>query len=554
MPEVNQTPKKKLDIWMPLLLALVLTVGMVVGSQLKKTPQVIIKTDDASQVLDYSKLGQGRIEDLIRFVEARYVDEVNSEELIEQAIKNILDQLDPHSSYITSTDLKKVNEDLEGNFEGVGIEFMVLDDTIMIVSALSGGPSEKAGIMAGDKIVEIGDSLAVGENIDPTKLVNKLRGEQGTKVKIGVLRGKEKSVKHFTVTRGEIPVHSVDVGYMLDNRTGYIKINRFSATTTIEFMEKLKVLVEEKDLKDLVIDLRQNPGGYLQEATKILSQFFKESGKLLVYTEGRSVSRNDYESTGQNFFDVEKIAVLIDEGSASASEIVAGAFQDWDRGVIVGRRSFGKGLVQEQYELKDGSALRLTVARYFTPTNRSIQRSYEDKKAYDSDVIKRYNDGELLNEDSIYVSDTTQFLTLNENRVVYGGGGITPDIFVPIDTTYWNDHYISLRQILPQFVYRYKESHQSDFNEITLEGFRREFVVDDQLLEEFYNYAAERGVNRDFEEEENAKKITKSLLKARIARSLFQEEGFFTIWNDEDEVVKAALNALRSANPLTYSK
>ena len=208
-------------------------------------------------------------------------------------------------------------------------------------------------------------------------------------MKIGVLRGKENTVRYFTVTRDEIPMHSVDVGYMLDKQTGYIKINRFSATTTTEFMEQLKVLVEDKGLKDIVIDLRQNPGGYLQEATKILSQFFKESGKLLVYTEGRTVSRNDYESTGQNFFDVEKIAVLTDEGSASASEIMAGAFQDWDRGVIVGRRSFGKGLVQEQYELKDGSALRLTVARYYTPTNRSIQKSYEDKKSYDSDVVHR---------------------------------------------------------------------------------------------------------------------------------------------------------------------
>jgi len=554
MPEVNQNPKKKLAIWMPLLFALVLAIGMVVGTRLKKTPQVIIKTDDASQVLDYSKLGQGRIEDLIRFVEARYVDEVNSEELIEQAIKNILDQLDPHSNYITATDLKKVNEELKGNFEGVGIEFMVLDDTIMVVSALSGGPSEKAGIMAGDKIVEIADSVAVGKDIEPSKLVNKLRGEQGTDVKIGVLRGNDEKVKHFTVTRDEIPMHSVDVGYMLDNQTGYIKINRFSATTTTEFMEKLKILVEQEGLKDLVIDLRQNPGGYLQEATKILSQFFKEAGKLLVYTEGRTVSRNDYESTGQNFFDVEKIAVLIDEGSASASEIVAGAFQDWDRGVIVGRRSFGKGLVQEQYELKDGSALRLTVARYYTPTNRSIQRAYDDKNAYDSDVITRFNGGELLNKDSIQISDTTQYLTLNENRVVYGGGGITPDIFVPIDTTHWNDHYIALRQILPQFVYRYKEANQDEFSEMTLESFRREFNIDDDLLEEFLVYAAEKGVNRNYGEEAIVNNITKKLLKARIARSLFQEKGFFTVWNDEDEVVKAALNALKSANPLTYSK
>ena len=554
MPNTDQNPKKKLEVWMPLLFALLLAAGMGIGTQLKQAPQVVIQTSDSSQVLDYSKLGQGRIEDLIRFVEARYVDEVNSEELIEEAIKNILDQLDPHSNYITASELKGVNEELKGNFEGVGIEFMVLDDTIMIVNALSGGPSEKAGLMAGDKIVEIGDSLAVGNDIDPTKLVNKLRGEQGTDVKIGVLRGNSKTVKYFTVTRDEIPMHSVDVGYMLDEKTGYIKVNRFSATTTTEFMEKLKVMVEKEELKDLVIDLRQNPGGYLLEATKILSQFFKESGKLLVYTEGRTVSRNDYESTGQNFFDVDKIAVLIDEGSASASEIMAGAFQDWDRGVIVGRRSFGKGLVQEQYELKDGSALRLTVARYYTPTNRSIQRAYDDKSAYESDVIKRYNAGELLSKDSIQVSDTTEYKTLIENRVVYGGGGITPDVFVPIDTTFWNDQYIALRQILPQFVYRYIESHKADFDEMNLATFRREFNVTDELFEEFLTYAEGRDVERDFDEELVVKDITKKLLKARIARNLYDQEGFFTVWNDGDDVVKAAMNALRSSNPLTYSK
>jgi carboxyl-terminal processing protease len=548
MLEMENSKNGKLNIWLPFLFAIVLAGGMYVGSQLNPAPQLIIQTDGIDPE-EFSKIGNGRIEDLLRFIEARYVDEVNSDELIEKAIDKIISELDPHSSYIPISQLKRINDELEGNFDGVGIEFIIIEDTIVVVDPIAGGPSEVAGILAGDKIVEINDSTAVGGDTDVRELVNKLRGQAGSEVKVGVKRGKNKSVKSFKIKREPIPIYSLDVGYMLDDRTGFIKVNRFSATTYREFMKEVEDL-KEKGMEDLVVDLRQNPGGYLREATLMLSQMFPEKGKLLVYTEGRTVKRNEYKSTGLTHFAIGKVAILIDEGSASASEIVAGAVQDWDRGVIIGRRSFGKGLVQEQLDLNDGSALRLTVARYFTPSDRLIQKSYEDKKAYNSDIIDRYQGGELLNKDSIHQSDTTQFYTKLEKRVVFGGGGITPDVFVPIDTTYLSESYISLRQVLPQYIYRYAESHVNELSKMSLENFREKFIVDEMMLNEFLKFGEENGTKVDPEDFDKIKENVKVLLKARLARNLFKEDGFYTIWNDSDEVVKAAMRALKKDNPL----
>ena len=548
MPEIENSKNGKLNIWLPFLFAVVLAGGMYVGSQLNPAPQLIIQTDGIDPA-EFSKIGNGRIEDLLRFIEARYVDEVNSDELIDKAIDKIISELDPHSSYIPVSQVERINDELEGNFDGVGIEFIILDDTIVVVAPIAGGPSEEAGILAGDKIVEINDSTAVGGETDVRELVNKLRGQAGSKVKVGVKRGKNKTVKNFNIKREPIPIFSVDVGYMLDERTGFIKVNRFSATTYREFMEEVEEL-KEKGMEDLVVDLRQNPGGYLREATKMLSQLFPEKGKLLVYTEGRTVRRNEYKSTGLTHFAIGKVAVLIDEGSASASEIVAGAVQDWDRGVIIGRRSFGKGLVQEQLDLNDGSALRLTVARYFTPSDRLIQKSYDDKNAYSSDIINRYQGGELLNKDSIHQSDTTQFYTKLEKRIVFGGGGITPDVFIPLDTTYLNDSYISLRQVLPQYIYRYAEENANDLREMSLEKLRDDFVVDENMLNDFIKFGEENGAKIDPADFDKIKENVKLLLKARLARNLYKEDGFYTIWNDSDEVVKAAMRALKKENPL----
>ncbi|MEM1322594.1 MAG: S41 family peptidase [Bacteroidota bacterium] len=517
--------------------------------QLQKAPAVYAELQQ--DITSVKAAESNRLEELIRYIEARYVDEVDREELIDKAIRNILEELDPHSNYIASDQLRDVNEQLEGNFEGIGIEFMMLDDTIMVVSPISGGPSEAVGIMAGDKIVEIEDSLVAGGHMEAREIIGMLRGKKGSKVKVGVLRANENKVLPFVITRDEIPLNSVDVAYMVDEETGYIKVNRFSATTYREFMEQLERLVEDHDMKDLVIDVRQNPGGYLQEATNILSQLFRDKDKLLVYTEGRSVHRSDYESTGKPFFDIGKVSVLIDEGSASASEIVAAAVQDWDRGTIVGRRSFGKGLVQEQYGLKDGSALRLTVARYYTPSGRLIQKAYDkdNPDQYDEDVYQRLESGELMNEDNIKVADTTKYYTAS-GRTVYGGGGITPDLFIPIDTILLNDYYIGLRQHVPQFVYRYINDNVKVLEQ-SLSSFKRNFEVSDQLFREFIRYSEEKGMEAQPEEFATCEPAIKRLLKARVARHLFGDEGFYSIWNEEDAAVQEALKSMEELNPMT---
>ena len=538
---------RSVKVWLPLLFSLVLVGGMLIGMQLKKAPASY--SGSTAQQPAVKRVESGRIEELIRYIESRYVDEVDREELVEKAINTILKELDPHSNYISSDQLQDVNEQLEGNFDGIGIEFILLDDTIMVVSPIAGGPSEAVGIIAGDKIVEIEDSIVAGTNHEVRDIVSLLRGKKGTEVRIGVLRSNESNILPFTITRDKIPLNSIDVAYMLDKETGYIRINRFSATTYKEFMQHIEHMVEKEGLKDVVIDVRQNPGGYLQEATNLLSQLFAERDKLLVYTEGKNVQRNDYESTGKPFFPIRKVAALIDEGSASASEIVAGAIQDWDRGIIVGRRSFGKGLVQEQYGLKDGAALRLTVARYYTPSGRLIQKSYDDYEKYDEDVINRLESGELLDEEKITFDDTTKFYT-TEGRIVYGGGGISPDIFVPIDTILLNNYYVKLRQHIPQFVYRYMHQHAAVFDQ-SLKDFKTSYQLPAELFQEFLDYTVDRGIAYEQKQIKACEGPIKQMIKARIARHLYKEEGYYSVINEDDEVVQKALKALKKENPLT---
>lgn len=539
---------QKLQIWLPLLFAIILVAGMLIGMRMQSVaPQVIVdKSGDANP----NMLGQGKIEELIRYVEAKYVDDVNRDELIERAINEILKELDPHSNYITAEQLQEVNEQLEGNFSGIGVEFMMLDDTIVVIAALAGGPSEAVGIQAGDKIVQIADTTIAGVNMEVKDIVSLLRGEPGSEVEIGIKRNGQKNIKNYTITRDKIPVYSVDVSYMIDDKTGYIKVNRFSATTYEEFMKGLEDLVDNHQMEDLIIDLRHNPGGYLQQATNILSQLFEDKDRLLVYTEGRTVNRNDYESTGRAFFKVDDIAVLIDEGSASASEILAGAIQDHDRGVILGRRSFGKGLVQEQYKLRDGSALRLTVARYYTPSGRSIQKAYDDLDAYENDVNNRYNSGELLEEGKISQADSTRFYT-SSGRIVYGGGGISPDIFIPIDTINANEEYLSLRQHVPAFVFRYMEEEGSSLNEYELETYAKSFEISDELYNEFLQFATEKGIKHNFSQANVIKPQLRRFLKARIAKHLFEDEGFYYIWNENDDMVNKAIEVLNQNNPVS---
>ncbi|MBI1226560.1 MAG: PDZ domain-containing protein [Bacteroidetes bacterium] len=552
MNQENTPTPKKLNIWLPLLFSLMLVAGMLIGTRMQSNPPtaVAIEMPKGDDALPPSTIGQGKLEELIRYIESRYVDDVNKDELVKEAIDNILFQLDPHSNYISADQLKEVNEQLEGSFDGIGIEFVVVDDTVMVVAALSGGPADGAGIISGDKIVQIEDSLTIGKNIDYEGILSKLKGEKGSKIKLGIMRGAEKSLRNFTLTRDKISVHSVEVAYMLDDLTGYIKINRFSANTYDEFMKSLEKLVDEKGMKHLVIDLRQNPGGYMQEATNILSQLFKEKDKLLVYTEGKNVPRNDYKSTGRNFYDVDNIAVLTDEGSASASEIVAGAIQDWDRGVIIGRRSFGKGLVQEQYRLRDGSAIRLTVARYYTPSGRCIQKPYAGRDDYEDDVAERIENGELYDNHNVHHEDTTKYHT-DGGRTVYGGGGIDPDVFVPLDSTLLNPYYIRLNQHVPAFAFRYLEAHRPDLEKFSMEDFASKFTVSDATAAEFLDFAVTRGEKRNERQWPKVKNKLKMAIMAGIARHLWSDQGYYYVLNEYDPSIKKAKQVVREENPLS---
>ncbi|MFK7947351.1 MAG: S41 family peptidase [Saprospiraceae bacterium] len=526
---------KRLNIWLPLLLSFILVIGMLLGFKIQ---------DGDAQTQSLSGK-PGSIEELLRLIESKYVDETNREELVETAINNILKELDPHSSYIPAARLQAVNEELDGKFEGVGIQFTVLNDTIFVVTPISGGPADKLGVLTGDKIVMIEDSVVAGIEITTDGVIDKLKGKKGSKVKIGIQRGKNKKIIDYTITRDVIPLYSVDAAYMLNEATGYIKVNRFSGTTYREFMEKLEAMTND-GLQNLVIDLRGNPGGYLTAATKMLDQLFEER-RLLVYTEGRTYARNNYKSTGRQLFPLDKVAVLIDEGSASASEILAGAVQDHDRGAIIGRRSFGKGLVQEQYDLSDGSALRLTVARYYTPSGRSIQKPYDDMDAYGEEAYNRFKNGELMNQDSVSVGDTTKFYTA-EGRVVYGGGGIMPDVFIPIDTTlYSNDFYTTALQYIPQFVYsEYGELESELTKHETVQVLSNQFNVTDAMFNKFITYVKneEGDLKINTTELAKAKSNVQQRIKAYFARQVFQDTGYFYIMNQDDKMIDAALKSM----------
>jgi len=539
MTDNEQRPK--LQTRLPLLLAATLAVGMFIG---QKLPHYDRNFSLESSNTDKS----GTLDEILRYVEAKYVDSVDTENLRAKAIEHLLEGLDPHSVYISPDELKAVEDDMNGEFEGVGIEFIILDDTIQVVAPLSGGPSEMAGILAGDKIVSINDTIIAGVKIENGKIYNKLRGPKGSKVKVGVLRGRETAQRYFEVQRDVIPVKSVDAAYMLDERTGYIRVAHFNSNTYQEFMKSLTPLVEEKGMKSMVLDLRGNPGGYLEEATEILSQIFPD-GKLLVYTKGRAGQRKDYKSNGRARFDIQNVAVLIDEGSASASEILAGAVQDWDRGWVIGRRSFGKGLVQEQYPLSNGGAMRLTVSRYYTPSGRCIQRDYKHGQDYDHEAERRLQNGELSHEDKIQQGDTTKYYT-GQGRIVFGGGGITPDVFIPIDTSFSSAYFTSTRQQIPQFMSRWMETQNRTSMSAALPEFARTYSVSDGMLEELVAYAEKQGVKKAPAELAKCRMELKIQLKARLAKTLFGDEGLYKVLNDDDPAVEKAIQVLKSGQPV----
>ncbi len=553
MSEENKIEVKpaltKREIWLPLVLSTAVVFGVWIGMKLQNEPLIDTqkKKNKRSTTEATDIVGQGRMEEILRYVDAKYVDDVNNGLMIDKSINNLLQELDPHSVYIPANDLQSVSEELEGEFDGIGIETIILEDTINIVTTITDSPAAKAGLLSGDKIMVVDDSFAVRK--DKRWLNARLRGKRGTPIKMQILRGSK--LQNIALDRDRIPLHSVDCAVTLDENTGYVKINRFANNTTREFNQALIDLFEKKGVKNLILDLRGNPGGYLDKAVEILSQFFPDKDKLLVFTKGRTVHKNEYKTSGRQRFNVEKIAVLIDEGSASASEIVAGAVQDWDRGVVVGRRSFGKGLVQEPYALADGSELRLTVARYFTPNGRSIQKPYKNRtvKEYENEEGNRFERGELSSPDSAYQNTAAVFKTAN-GRVVYGGGGIAPDIFIPVESYYKNTYYHQLKTWAIEYSYRYYLSHQKEMKFANWRDFRREFKVTDYSFSEFLKYAQRHEVPKDAAQINDLKPALRQLIKARIARQMFGDEGYFGILNEEDPCVQRAYAALKQEDPL----
>ena len=479
-----------------------------------------------------------------------YVDSVDSKKLVEDAICGILSKLDPHSAYTNAKDTKKFTEPLEGSFEGIGVQFNMLEDTLLVIQPVPKGPSERVGILAGDRIVSVGDTAIAGVKMSKEEIMLRLRGPKGTIARLGVVRRGIKDTLRFNVTRDKIPVNSVDAAYMVTPTIGLIRFNNFAQTTHDEVVSAIKKLKEE-GMKDLIIDLQQNSGGYLQAAADIASEFLPK-GDMIVYTKGRSVPSQEFKSTGGSAFQEGKVAVLIDEYSASAAEILSGAIQDQDRGVVVGRRSFGKGLVQRPFNMLDGSMIRLTTARYYTPSGRSIQKPYEKGKMLDyaKDVINRYNKGELTNEDSIHFPDSLRYQTLRKGRTVYGGGGIMPDCFVPLDTTRYAKCYreLSAKSIIINANLHYMDKNREDLKQIypSFQLFKEEFQVPQEVIDGIFAEGEKQDI-RPKDDEERQKTIgnIRLIIKGLVARDLWDMSEYFAIIYENDDVVRKAVELLQ---------
>ncbi len=493
---------------------------------------------------------------LFYHLENSYVDKVDTETLVDDAIREILSELDPHSVYIPAKDVSKANEGLEGNFEGIGIQFNILKDTIIVVSPIAGGPSESLGIMAGDKIVSIEGENVAGTGITNQDVTTKLRGDKGTVVSIGIKRKGVEGALDFDITRDEIPIFSLDAHYMIDDKVGYIKLNRFAKTTMAEFSVAIADL-KQKGMTDLVLDLQGNGGGLLETSIDLADEFL-ENEKLVVYTEGRSYPRREAKATAKGSFEKGRLIVLIDEGSASASEIVAGAIQDWDRGLVIGRRSFGKGLVQRPIPLTDGSYVRLTTQKYFTPSGRCIQKPYDDgAEAYYMEKYDRYENGEMFSLDSLAAPDSLKFFTDNK-RVVYGGGGITPDVFVPVDTMQSSKLNSDLirKGVMNSFAITYANTNRKKLKKTypTVESYITDFVME-PVIADFKSYvqAEDKSIEWDDESYGASEQMIVGRLKALIARNLWDNSAYYQVFNPYWPTYISALEVLNRGDYKNYN-
>jgi carboxyl-terminal processing protease len=527
MSEIKNT---KYQIGLPLVLCIGLAAGVLIGTSLGGRAVV----GDSSDIR--------KLKEVLSLVKNEYVDETTTDVLVEDAISHLLTKLDPHSSYISAKDRESANEDLRGNYEGIGIEFNIFHDTLVVVTPLSGGPSETVGLRSGDKIVKVDTTNIAGIKLTNSDVMKYLKGPKGTKVRVEVVRKNTKQPLVFTIKRDRIPQFSLDASYMLDKEIGYIKINRFAQTTHEEFQTALEKLKKE-GMKKLVLDLQSNPGGYMNQAIDLADEFLPE-GKKIVFTKGHDKKFNtDALSTSKGEFEKGDLIVLVNEGSASASEILAGALQDNDRAMIVGRRSFGKGLVQSPFDLSDGSELRLTISRYYTPSGRSIQKPYgSSDQEYSKDIVKRYKHGEFFNADSIKFNDSLKYKTEN-GRTVYGGGGIMPDYFVPLDTTlnsrYLNELYIS--NSIQEYTFDYAGVHKVVLEKMGYENFLKNFLISTEMLESLTIVGKRNKIAPDYKDLEKNKRIFQIHLKSQIARKIWGNNGFFPVFNETNEVLDQAI-------------
>lgn len=527
------------SVIVPFLIGLALAAGVIVG--------YFLSGFNAPQAGIVFNLGRSdKLRDVLNYIREEYVDTLNPKQLEEDAIVALLKQLDPHSAYIPASDFRAVSEQLEGNFEGIGVEFNIQRDTIMVVAAVTGGPSEQLGIRSGDRIVSVNGKSVAGVGITNERVVKELRGKGGTVVKVGIFRPGDKDIREFAITRGKIPLHSLDADYMLTPEIGYIKIGRFSATTFSEYQDAFGRL-KSQGMKKLVLDLRDNPGGYLNAAVNLADEFLSK-GRKIVYTQGKARKREDYNASSRGDFEEGGLVILIDEGSASASEIVAGAVQDNDRAWIVGRRSFGKGLVQEEVRFSDSSAMRLTIARYYTPAGRSIQKPYDKgSEAYFRELSERYERGEFEHPDTSR-HDSIVFKTLS-GRTVYGGGGITPDYFVPLDTSGYTSFMaeIAAKGLFNRFAFEYTDRRRKELlaNYKDAPSFARNFSMD-SVLPEFYEFVQLNGLKGDAASKARSKRFISRQLEALIGRNLFGNNAYFMVVNESDKAVQLSVNLLKN--------
>ncbi len=540
--------EKKNNRYMPLLMAVSVVIGILIGT--------FYANHYSGNRLSIINSGSNKLNNLLRLVDDQYVDTVNVNDLVEKAMPQILSELDPHSVYITAKDMQIANDDLKGSFSGVGIEFTIRHDTLHVQNVIKNGPAERAGLIAGDKIVTVDDQNFTGKTLTNEEAMHRLKGPKDTKVKLGVLRNREKKIRNFVVTRGDIPTKSVTAAYMLDEKAGYIRIRNFGENTYPELLIALAKL-SQQDFENLTIDLRGNTGGYLESAVQIANEFLPK-GNLIVYTQGRKQARQEYRSDGRGSYQQIPLVILIDEGSASASEILAGAIQDNDRGTIIGRRSFGKGLVQKPMAFNDGSMIRLTIARYYSPSGRCIQKPYVsgDNKDYEEDLLTRYQHGEFFSQDSI--KHTGPAYKTRIGREVFGGGGITPDIFIAEDTTDVTSYYkqASMSGLILQFAFEYTDDNRQKLNDFNTMKELEKYLNKQNLVEKFATYAEKNGLKRRNLMIQRSHKLLERYITSRIIYNMMSEEAWLQYLNEDDQAIRETLRVFREgkAFPQVSSK